>query len=400
MTFKILMTFCLMAAVLCGCATGDHENRETVAEGSAYQAQYRIDDAKRIDATRTASAALNARRCTQEAHTHAGARHFDEQELLSRGDLVSVEVEGDETFSGQFEVGRDGLLKLPYLDGVMAHAQSVAALETAIADRLVAARYHDVAPRLSVRVSDFAPARVYVSGAVFTPGAVDIGGTAGADIDAARQSAIGASTEARSLAQALQFAGGVRPDADIARVSVFRGGLEIPLDLRAAIAGGKFADIMLLADDEVVVPSRNCFQEAIVRPSPITPPGVKVFMSNLTKPADANALSAVGKDARELRYGTRFIQAVVGMNCVGGARATNANRSAVLFSRNPITGESIVIERRIEDMLSRADRDELDPFILPGDAIACYDSAVTNVAELAKAFSVVIAAPLAGLAIF
>jgi hypothetical protein len=33
--------------------------------------------------------------------------------------------------------------------------------------------------------------------------------------------------------------------------------------------------------------------------------------------------------------------------------------------RNPVTGVSVVIERRIEDMMTRADRDEFDPYLLP-----------------------------------
>ncbi len=131
-----------------------------------------------------------------------------------------------------------------------------------------------------------------------------------------------------------------------------------------------------------------------MKPTSITAPGVKVFMSNLTKPADSNALSAVDKDVRELRYGTRLMQAVVGMNCVGGTRMTNANRSAILFPRNPVTGESIVIERSIEDLLERADRNDLDPFILPGDAIACYDSAVRNVVDVARSLTIMFALPL------
>ena len=84
-------------------------------------------------------------------------------------------------------------------------------------------------------------------------------------------------------------------------------------------------------------------------------------MSNLTKPADSKALSNIDKNTRELRYGTRLIKAVVGMNCVVGTAATNAARYAVLFSRNPITNESILIERGPEDLLRRRDRDELTP---------------------------------------
>ncbi|WP_342665301.1 hypothetical protein [Roseicyclus elongatus] len=44
-----------------------------------------------------------------------------------------------------------------------------------------------------------------------------------------------------------------------------------------------------------------------------------------------------------------------------------------------------MIERDIEGMLRRADRDDYDPYVLPGDAIACYDSRLTNLADLAGA---------------
>ena len=120
----------------------------------------------------------------------------------------------------------------------------------------------------------------------------------------------------------------------------------------------------------------------------ISPPGVSLFLSNLTQPADGNAVAAVGRDVREVPYGTRYLQAVIDTNCVGGARATSADRSAVLFSRNPVTEVSVVIERDIEDLLRRADRDDYDPFLLPGDAIACYDSTITNVGEIGRLFGI------------
>jgi hypothetical protein len=52
----------------------------------------------------------------------------------------------------------------------------------------------------------------------------------------------------------------------------------------------------------------------------------------------------------------------------------NAGRKAVLISRNPVNGKSVVISRSIEGLVRGADRDELNPFLMPGDAIACYDS--------------------------
>jgi hypothetical protein len=165
--------------------------------------------------------------------------------------------------------------------------------------------------------------------------------------------------------------------------------------MRGVFEGRNAVDIMLLTGDEISVPSRECFQEDLMRPSPISPPGVSMFLSNLTQPATSNATSAVGRDVREMPYGTRYMQAVIDTNCVGGARATSADRSAVLFSRNPITEVSVVIERDIEDLLRRADRDDYDPFLLPGDSIACYDSTITNVGEVGRLIGIVSVTALA-----
>ncbi len=52
----------------------------------------------------------------------------------------------------------------------------------------------------------------------------------------------------------------------------------------------------------------------------------------------------------------------------------NAGRQAVLISRNPITGRPVVITRSVEGLVRGADRDSLNPFFMPGDAVACYDS--------------------------
>ncbi len=388
-----ILLFLPLTAVLGCAAVRTPENTEPVAAGLGYQAEYRdtdpMSDAAR-DARNLRSLELNLSRCTAEAPAGSGAGFGADVELLSQGDLLDVEVETDDVFSGAFEVSRDGRLKLPHLSAVKAHGRAVEAVEAEIAAALKAQGYYRRTPQVSIRIREFGAARVFVAGAVFETGAHDLGGRRGAEPDRARQAALGAATETRNLTSALRAAGGVRPDADLSRVVVRRGGKEIVLDLRGAIDGRAHTDLMLIAGDEVEVASRGCFQEALMTPSVLSPPGAKVYLSNLTKPADANALAAIGKDARELQYGTRFLQAVVGMNCVGGTALTNADRYAVLFTSNPLTGKSIVIERRIEDLVRRADRDEFNPYLLPGDAIACYDSTVTNVVDIAKSISAVL----------
>ena len=369
------------------------DNLEPVAIGDGYQAQYRAPDVSRNEADYLRSAAINAQKCLPLRGGTGGkgealAAVSLRGERLTRNDLVDIRVGEDETFNGDYVVSRDGTIKLPFLSPIQAQGRLTHQIESDIAAQLIAKDFFTERPRISVRVADFASVTVGVSGAVFEPRAVEIGGVPGDQVDSRRQGALGASTEGRNLSAALRAAGGVRPDADISSVEVRRFGRLYKLDMRGVFEGQNAVDIMLLTGDEVFVPSRNCFQEDLMRPSPISPPGVSLFLSNLTQPATGNAPSAVGRDVREIPYGTRYLQAVINTNCVGGARATSANRSSVLFSRNPVTKVSVVIERDIENLLRRADRDDYDPFLLPGDSIACYDSTVTNVSEIGRVLGV------------
>lgn len=154
--------------------------------------------------------------------------------------------------------------------------------------------------------------------------------------------------------------------------------------MRGVLQGRNITDVMLITGDEITVLSRDCFQEDLMQPSPLSPAGVSLYLSNLTQPAAGNAVSAIGQEVRQVPYGTRYLQAVIDTNCVGGARSTSANRSAVLFTRDPATDVSIAIERNIEDLLRRADRDDYDPYLLPDDSLVCYDSTVTNIAEIGR----------------
>lgn len=372
------------------------DNLEGVSVGDAYQAQYREPATTRNQAQFLRSAGINAEKCLPLGGRVDGkgkgasiAAASLNGERLTRNDLVDVRVGDDETFNGSYVISRDGTLKLPFLRPIRAQGRSTDQIENDIEQQLLSGDFYTDAPRISVRASDFASVTVGVSGAVFEPHAVQIGGVSGDNIDFSRQGALGASTEARNLSAALRAAGGVRPDADISAITVRRNDKIYRLDMRGVFEGQNAVDIMLITGDEVSVPSRKCFQEDLMRPSPISPPGINLFLSNLTQPATDNASSAIGRSVRQVPYGTRYMQAVIDSNCVGGSRSTNADRSSVLFTRNPVTGVSAVIERDIENLLRRADRDDYDPYLLPGDALACYDSSVTNITEIGRVLGVI-----------
>lgn len=388
----------LLLIALAGCSASSRiTNIEPISVGGGYQAEYRSKISKRHYQTIGYSNQIDRGKCiSQEAPAEYNLGLRDE-ERLSPGDLVDVAIGTDETLSGKYEVAIDGMLKIRGLPAVRAYRRKVDEVNADITTALVQSKYYTHAPPVSVRLADYGTVHASVSGAVFEAGSVTLGGSnTGAAIDITREQALGSVAEGRTLSHALQNAGGVRPDADLSRVILQRGTETKQIDLRAAIKGEQFSNDLILEGDRIIVPSRGCFQPELVTPSIISPVGVKVFMSNLTEPAQHNSASVIQKETREMRYGTRFIQTVVSMNCVGGSKMTNASRSAVLYSRNPITGKSVVIERNIEDLLRNGDRDEYDPYILPEDAIACYDSNQTDVIKVAQGFGIVASSILLG----
>ena len=310
--------------------------------------------------------------------------HTTDEAAISRGDLLRVSVGDDVLLSGDYEIEDDGKLRLPQAVPLRAHGVTSKSLSRLLAAMLVKENLYRATPSVSVKVIERASVRVHVEGAVFEPGTVEIAMRSAENRDLTRQAAFGDSTHARGLVAAFQSSAGLRPDADTQRVLLKRDGKIWRLDLRPAAVNRKFHDPMLLSGDEIHVPSLGCFQPGLARPTVVTRKGIKVHLSNLTVPAQSNAQSAIDDDVREIKYGTRFLQALVRMNCVGGTALTNADRSAVLISRNPISDRSEVIERNIEDLVRRADRDNHDPVLMPGDAIACYDSSVTNARDVAR----------------
>jgi len=113
-------------------------------------------------------------------------------------------------------------------------------------------------------------------------------------------------------------------------------------------------------------------------------------MSNLTIPATDNSKSSIDGHSSSVPYGTRLLRGLVSANCVGGTQLTNAARRAVLISTNPITGRTEVIERSVQQLVSDPDRDNINPYLMPNDGIACYDSGVTNFRDVMRSLSEVL----------
>ncbi|MEZ5850152.1 MAG: polysaccharide biosynthesis/export family protein [Hyphomicrobiaceae bacterium] len=323
-----------------------------------------------------------------------GKRRTDYQRLTMRyspGDRLNVFVYGAQDFSGDYVVNLDGTVVLPYAGPVRAVGLTNEELGRRIADSYVKSGiFVRNALKLTTRPVQYAPINVRITGAVFSEGRHGINHIRDSDKLDKMLAKFGDSPTGRFVPAALQAAGGVRPDADLSRVKVTREGRTFTLDWRGAITGEAVDDMPLIEGDHVDVPESGCFQSALVRPTQVTPPGIRIFTSNLTAPSPGAGQQGNPQQANSVPYGTRFLQGLVHANCVGGSLATNARRYAVLISRNPRTRQTEVIQRPIEELVRSAHRDKINPYLMPDDAIACYDSAVSDLKEILSLFGTVL----------
>lgn len=317
----------------------------------------------------------------------------------SPGDRFNLLIPGSTEFSGDYVVNADGRVILPFAGEIDAVGTSNSQLARKIEAALVRSRlFRSQNLQVSVRPVLYASINVTVAGAVFLAGRFTINsGREAADKGDKALSKFGDSPTERFIAAAMRAGGGIRPDADLSRIKLVRNGKSYLLDWRGAFLGRPVDDVALIDGDHIEVAEAACFQSELVRPSQITPPGVRVFQSNLTQPVNSNANSAISQVSQSMPYGSRFLQGLVSANCVGGSLASNASRYAVLISRNPKTHRTEVIQRSIEELVRSADRDAINPYLMPDDAIACYDSPITDIKEIATFAQTVMSAAQTGL---
>ncbi|WP_440873951.1 polysaccharide biosynthesis/export family protein [Thalassotalea sp. PLHSN55] len=305
--------------------------------------------------------------------------------LLSPGDLVEVLIEDGEGFNGRYIIDNAGFVKLPLIGSISAAGKSINMVETDIELALVRAHiFQPASAMVTMQVLNWSSIEVSVAGAVFQPGRVVINKKDLQSTLPDQVNAFGDYSTTRLLSEAIRAASGIRPDAKLDQVILIRKGWQVQVDMTGMLSGEVVRDYPLVSGDRVIVPSTGCFQAHLVRPSQITPKGFRVFMSNLIDSAGDNSSAAVGRYSTNLPYGTRLLQAAVSANCVGGKDWTNAPRRVVLSSKNPITGETQVIERSVEELITMPSKGEINPYLMPNDAVACYDSNITNYRDIAR----------------
>jgi polysaccharide export outer membrane protein len=314
---------------------------------------------------------------------------------LSPGDRVKISIPEGAEFSGVFEVNLEGNLEIPYLRAFPVVGLEPEQVEENLTTALVdGAFFKRSFLQVSLKVVQWGPVEVFVGGATFLPGRVFINEPSPPEKAQPPVLVAGQYPPNRYLAAAIRDAGGIKPTADIKNVQLVRNGETQTIDLSGLLTGEPFTDIPLIAGDRIIVPESGKMHNELVRPSPITPNGVKVFLSNLTVPATGNGISAIGKDSSSLTYGSRFSHAVTAANCAGGTRGTNAERQALLVTTEQLTGKTSYLKRQVNDILTNSTNDLNNPFLQSNDIVVCYDSKVVEFRDVIQSIVSPILSPI------
>ncbi len=303
---------------------------------------------------------------------------------FSIGDRLQITIPEGKEFSGSYVVDQQGNLEIPYLGNFPVSGLELEEATQQLTQAFVQkGLFRRDFIKVNIQVLAWAPVEVNVQGAVFQTGKTVINSRP--DVSDGKQNNIppGDAALKRHLSEAIQSVGGVTPNADLTQVRLIRNRSEQTFDLTGALTGEPFQDPPLIAGDTIIVPKTKLFQAHLVRPSSITPPGIKVFISNLTTPANSNSSAGVGSQSGgiSMAYGSRFSQAVVAGNCAGGTRGINAERSAILIQTDQLTGKTKTLDRPVETILHKSN-DEDNPLLMPNDGVACYDSSTTEARDL------------------
>ncbi len=298
---------------------------------------------------------------------------------LSSGDCVKVSIPEGGEFSGIFEVNQEGNLEIPHLSYFPVAGLEPEQVQENLTTALIDGGFFQPSfLQVSVNVVQWSSINVFVSGETFFPGRVMINELSAPEKTLQPTLVTGQYPPNRYLAIAIRDAGGVKPNADITAVQLIRNGETRFLDLSGIFTGEPFEDVPLIAGDRIIISDSGQMHNELMRPSQITPAGVKVFLSNLTVPATGNAAAGVGRDATSFPYGSRFSHAVTSANCAGGTRGTNAERKAILVTTDRLTGKTTYLERDINHLLTHSTNDTNNPFLKADDIVACYDSKVVQ----------------------
>lgn len=307
-------------------------------------------------------------------------------EILSSGDVININIMNHDVLSKDYIVKSNGHIYLPWINPIDTQGLSIDELSKKIKDNYINKKiFNEDGFYIIIKVKKYAPISIKVNGEVFKPGLIVINKNK-PELNQYQNLDI-SYVEDKMLTLAIKLAGGVKPTANIRNVRLIRSGIEYHINLIGVLDDNNFHDIPLISGDELYISSSFCVDEKLIKLSRITPIGIKLFLSNVTIPANNNNLSNINKDTRELPYGSRFMDAVFNSNCMGGTESSNSNRSFLLITSLNNNDELVALKISAYDLIKHKNSIHFNPYLMNGDKVTCYDSGMTNYAAIIKLLS-------------
>jgi polysaccharide export outer membrane protein len=206
---------------------------------------------------------------------------------LQPEDVIRVQVYNETQVQGEFEIGKDGNVSLPFVGSVRAQGKTTGELEQELKELYIRKlRLRD--PIVSVTIIRFRIMRASVSGSVRNPGTFPF-------------------RQGDTLVTLLSLAGGPVDDlADLRRARLRRAGSteEVPIDLEAIYDYGDTSQNYTLQDgDELIVPRDN--HNRIVVWGAVQQPGTFPYRKGM------RVMDAVGLTRGEIRNVSRMSRIVI-----------------------------------------------------------------------------------------
>ena len=296
---------------------------------------------------------------------------------MSPGDKLQININNDDQFSGVYQIGFDGYLQIPFIKPIRATDYTMQQLETILKNTLI---NQGIVNRktisVSIRIKQWSDIDVLVKGAVFSPGQKNLNKRGDSSQEYTISHKVGDSTRKRFLSFALKAASGITPYADLKNIVLKRGTKLTKYDLSGVFTGQKVIEIPLIDGDEVIVPSLSTIHTEYIRPSKITPPGIKIIIINLTRPIRQLGLTST---THSLTYGSRLNQAAQIGGCFSGS-ILSKNKLIAVFHTDPdtkkITRSPV---QTAQHLISNLNSLKYNPYMTQNHSIACYDSSSSNI---------------------
>ena len=307
----------------------------------------------------------------------------NKNEILSPGDVININIMNHKVLSKDYIIKSNGYIYLPWIKPIEVKGLSIDELSEKLKNNYINTKiFNEDGFYIIITVKKYAPISIKVNGEVFKPGLIVINKNK-PEFNQYQNLDI-SYVEDKMLTLAIKLAGGIKPTANVENVRLIRYGIEYHLNLNGVLDDGEFHDIPLVSGDEIYIGSSFCVDKDLIRLSRITPVGVKLFLSNVTIPANNNNLSNINKDTREFPYGSRFMDAVFNSNCMGGTEASNSNRSFLLITSLNNDDELVALKISAYDLIKHKNSIHYNPYLMNGDKVTCYDSDMTNYAAIIK----------------